>query len=110
MPSFPPSLLLIFEAAVDYADPNRDMAAVDQKINIGFIEDVEPRDVEPRDVKTGDVLVDAGGAIQRLPVPSDDPNDPLNFSVWEKMGVIVSCCWFCRYLRELLNMIHTDQW
>ncbi|OJJ34504.1 hypothetical protein ASPWEDRAFT_184990 [Aspergillus wentii DTO 134E9] len=41
-----------------------------------------------------DVLVGAGGQIQRLPVPSNDPNDPLNFTCWEKMGIIVSCCWF----------------
>ncbi|PYH91315.1 MFS general substrate transporter [Aspergillus ellipticus CBS 707.79] len=46
-------------------------------------------------VKQGDaLLVDAAGDIQRLPLPSQDPNDPLNFTVWEKTGVMVSCCWF----------------
>ncbi|KAJ5698060.1 hypothetical protein N7462_000065, partial [Penicillium macrosclerotiorum] len=65
------------------------MAAIDQKIKIEFVEDVEPQDV-----RTDEVLVNASGHIQRLPVPSADPNDPLNFSVWEKTGVIVSCCWF----------------
>lgn len=62
---------------------------LDQKVKIEFVEDVEPQTVE-----TGEVLVDAAGDIQRLPVPSADPNDPLNFTPWEKTGVIVSCCWF----------------
>lgn len=67
------------------------MAAVDQKVKVEFVEDVEPQDA-----RNGDLLVDAAGAVQRLPIPSTDPNDPLNFSIWEKIGVIVSCCWFCR--------------
>jgi hypothetical protein len=62
---------------------------IDQKVKIEFVEDVEPQPV-----KDGEVLVDAAGEIQRLPVPSADPNDPLNFTLWEKTGVIVSCCWF----------------
>ncbi|RAK98542.1 MFS general substrate transporter [Aspergillus ibericus CBS 121593] len=40
------------------------------------------------------VLVDETGRIQRLPVPSDDPNDPLNLALWEKTGIVVCCCWF----------------
>ncbi|RAL07153.1 MFS general substrate transporter [Aspergillus homomorphus CBS 101889] len=40
------------------------------------------------------LLIDETGRIRRLPVPSDDPNDPLNFSVWEKTAIIVCCCWF----------------
>ncbi|KAB8205705.1 major facilitator superfamily domain-containing protein [Aspergillus parasiticus] len=42
----------------------------------------------------GHLLVDADGQVQRLPVPSKDPNDPLNYSTWEKTAIIVSCCWF----------------
>jgi hypothetical protein len=41
------------------------------------------------------VLVNADGEVQQLPVPSKDPNDPLNYTKWEKIGIIVSCCWFC---------------
>lgn len=63
--------------------------AAPEKVKIEFVEDVEPQAV-----KTGEVLVDAAGDIQRLPVPSADPNDPLNFTFLEKTGVIVSCCWF----------------
>ncbi|KAJ5481160.1 hypothetical protein N7539_007054 [Penicillium diatomitis] len=65
-------------------------SAMDQKANIELVEDLETHG----DGKGDDVLVDAAGEIQRLPVPSADPNDPLNFTVWEKTGVIVSCCWF----------------
>lgn len=44
---------------------------------------------------TGDaLLITADGKLQKLPIPSADPNDPLNFSLWEKTGIIVSCCWF----------------
>ncbi|KAJ5096574.1 hypothetical protein N7456_007295 [Penicillium angulare] len=62
---------------------------MDQKAKIEFIEDAEPVELSK-----GDILVDAAGEIQRLPIPSNDPNDPLNFTSWEKAGVIVSCCWF----------------
>lgn len=44
----------------------------------------------------GHILVDNDGQVQRLPVPSKDPNDPLNYTRWEKIGIIVSCCWFCK--------------
>ncbi|KAF5671098.1 HOL1 [Fusarium circinatum] len=40
------------------------------------------------------LLVDAHGNIRRLPVPSSNPNDPLNWRPWQKWAVIVTCCWF----------------
>lgn len=44
---------------------------------------------------TADVnLLDEDGNIRRIPVPSADPNDPLNMSKWRKLGVIVTCCWY----------------
>ncbi|CAI4219805.1 unnamed protein product [Parascedosporium putredinis] len=43
-------------------------------------------------------LVDKHGAVRRVPVPSNNPNDPLNFKPWEKWAVIVTCCWFCNYI------------
>lgn len=57
----------------------------DKKIDVDCIEHVDQ------------VLVDEAGRIQRLPVPSDDPNDPLNFALWEKTGIVVCCCWFCKF-------------
>lgn len=42
------------------------------------------------------LLVTADGKIRKLPVPSSDPNDPLNFRKWEKFGIILACCWFCK--------------
>lgn len=53
-------------------------------------------------------LVDKHGAVRRVPVPSNNPNDPLNFKPWEKWAVIATCCWFCKfcsaqYLEEALN-------
>ena len=40
-------------------------------------------------------LVDKHGAVRKVPVPSNNPNDPLNFKPWEKWAVIITCCWFC---------------
>ncbi|CAH0032398.1 unnamed protein product [Clonostachys rhizophaga] len=40
------------------------------------------------------LLVDKHGAVRKIPVPSSDPNDPLNFRPWEKYGVVVCCVWF----------------
>ncbi|KAJ5937579.1 hypothetical protein N7454_003921, partial [Penicillium verhagenii] len=51
-------------------------------------------DVQVQEPSAGNVLIDESGEVQRLPVPSDDPNDPLNFSKWEKLGIMFSCCWF----------------
>lgn len=39
-------------------------------------------------------LLDENGNVRRIPVPSSDPNDPLNMSKWRKLGVIVTCCWY----------------
>ncbi|KAJ5632013.1 hypothetical protein N7490_008352 [Penicillium lividum] len=64
------------------------MSVVDQKANIEFVEDVQPQRAHDG------VLVNSTGDIQLLPVPSKDVNDPLNFTAWEKAGVIISCCWF----------------
>ncbi|KAH7021361.1 major facilitator superfamily domain-containing protein [Microdochium trichocladiopsis] len=40
------------------------------------------------------LLLDKQGNIRHLPIPSNDPNDPLNFKTWEKAAVIFCCCWF----------------
>ncbi|KAI5358022.1 Putative major facilitator superfamily, MFS transporter superfamily [Septoria linicola] len=39
-------------------------------------------------------LIDENGQVRRIPIPSADPNDPLNFNKWRKLGIIVCCCWF----------------
>ncbi|ESU12735.1 hypothetical protein FGSG_06623 [Fusarium graminearum PH-1] len=40
------------------------------------------------------LIVDTKGEIRKIPVPSSDPNDPLNFRPWEKYGIVFCCCWF----------------
>jgi hypothetical protein len=44
----------------------------------------------------GEVALVADSSIQRIPIASSDPNDPLNFTKWRKMGVLVTTCWFCK--------------
>ncbi|KAF2014449.1 MFS general substrate transporter [Aaosphaeria arxii CBS 175.79] len=56
--------------------------------------------------RAGDVnLVDGEGNIRRIPIPSDDPNDPLNFNKWRKLGILVSCCWFSIFSLVLVGGI-----
>ncbi|KAL5041178.1 hypothetical protein BDW71DRAFT_201576 [Aspergillus fruticulosus] len=50
---------------------------MEEKGTIELSENVE--DGKP-DVELGHVLVDGDGQVQRLPVPSKDPNDPLNYT------------------------------
>jgi hypothetical protein len=40
------------------------------------------------------ILITADGHVQRLPIPSASPNDPLNFRRWEKALITFNCCWF----------------
>lgn len=55
---------------------------------------------------TGDVhLIDENGQVRRIPIPSLDPNDPLNFSKWRKLGIIVCCCWFSVFSLVLVGGI-----
>ncbi|KAM0786291.1 hypothetical protein ACM66B_001770 [Microbotryomycetes sp. NB124-2] len=43
----------------------------------------------------GDVqLLDANNNKRLVPVPSDSPRDPLNWSSTRKVLVIIACCWF----------------
>lgn len=41
------------------------------------------------------LLIDKNGTVRKLPIPSNNPNDPLNWKGWEKAVVIFCCCWFC---------------
>ncbi|KAF9771672.1 hypothetical protein IL306_010680 [Fusarium sp. DS 682] len=40
------------------------------------------------------LLVDAHGKVRHVPIPSSNPNDPLNWEPWKKWVVIMTCCWF----------------
>ena len=42
------------------------------------------------------LLVARDGTIRKLPIPTSDPNDPLLYTKYQKLGIIVSCCWFCK--------------
>jgi hypothetical protein len=56
---------------------------------------------------SGDVvLIGQAGNVQRIPIPSADPNDPLNFSRWQKLGIITCCCWFCKFVAARKLQVH----
>lgn len=43
----------------------------------------------------GEVVLITDSTVQRIPIASADPNDPLNFTKWRKLGILVTTCWFC---------------
>jgi hypothetical protein len=56
--------------------------------------------------RAGDLnLVDGNGNARRIPIPTADPSDPLNFSKWRKLGILVSCCWFSIFSLVLVGGI-----
>ncbi|EMD86506.1 hypothetical protein COCC4DRAFT_135670 [Bipolaris maydis ATCC 48331] len=78
------------------AEPNPH-AWLDDKgdVEINYIEDIQPpQDHTHSHVKGNAFLVREDGQIRKIPIPSSNPNDPLNFSRWEKYGLIFCCCWF----------------
>ncbi|KAK2604097.1 hypothetical protein N8I77_007054 [Diaporthe amygdali] len=42
----------------------------------------------------GDVLLVTSDDVRRVPVPTDNPNDPLNSNPWKKAIIVANCCWF----------------
>lgn len=40
----------------------------------------------------GVLLYEEDGHARKLPVPSSDPNDPLNFGVWRQRLIITAVC------------------
>ncbi|CEO60080.1 hypothetical protein PMG11_04723 [Penicillium brasilianum] len=49
------------------------------------------------------ILTATNGEVQRIPHPSDSPNDPLNWPVWRKRGLIFVCCWFSLFSLVLVG-------
>lgn len=66
--------------------------------SIDQVEDVKSGSIEPaskhQHAEGNALLLREDGQIRKLPVPSSDPNDPLNFPPWMKYSVIFCCCWF----------------
>ena len=66
-----------------------------QDAEISYNEHVKPSHNEDGDHVRGNAfLVREDGQVRQIPVPSSDPNDPLNLRPWEKYGIIFCCCWF----------------
>lgn len=45
-------------------------------------------------VASGEVLLVSEEQIRFLPIPTSNPNDPLIFTKWRKLGITITCCWF----------------
>jgi MFS family permease len=72
------------------------MSATDDKVGYVEVERREDMKAPPSDtLASGNVtLLDSEGNVRRIPVPSSDPNDPLNMHKWRKCGILVACCWY----------------
>jgi hypothetical protein len=70
------------------------MASIDHKaVTEERLEVVEGKRID--EPVNGNVnLLDDSGNVRRIPVPSTDPNDPLNLNKWRKLGIIITCCWY----------------
>lgn len=71
----------------------------DAKADITTVEDIEVGKDTPggKHVNGNAFLVNRStGEIRLIPVPTENPNDPLNYSLWQKSGLVVVCCWFCK--------------
>ena len=65
--------------------------------------------VEATHVVGDALLFDKQGNIRRLPIPSNNPNDPLNYKTWEKAATIFCCCWFSKRAITLRTTWLLDQ-
>jgi len=77
-------------STTDYAKPNivaDHMELSEKGVKKGFADHQQPAN--------GDLqLINTIGEVRRIPIPSSDPNDPLNYSKWRKLGILICCCWF----------------
>lgn len=73
---------------------------LDAENNGVFLEQVgSHKVVNTKDHVAGNAfLVGGHGEVRLVPIPSANPNDPLNFTKWKKYGIIVACCWFCKFV------------
>lgn len=69
--------------------------AESNKASTAAAADLKPSDNHTDHAEGNALLFDKEGAVRKVPVPSSNPNDPLNFRPWQKWGVIITCCWFC---------------
>jgi hypothetical protein len=74
------------------------MDALERTSSLEQVEDIKPSPVEPtskhQHAEGNALLLREDGQVHKLPIPSNDPNDPLNFPPWMKYSVIFCCCWF----------------
>ncbi|KAF9885049.1 hypothetical protein FE257_000780 [Aspergillus nanangensis] len=67
---------------------------------------VHAEEIEKESHITGDShLLEASGSIRRIPIPSNSPNDPLNFLWWQKLAIISACCWYSIMSLSLVGSI-----
>lgn len=51
----------------------------------------------------GEVLLVTSEDVRRVPVPTDNPNDPLNAKPFKKFMIVANCCWFGKHLSVSLS-------
>lgn len=64
--------------------------------DLDHIEALKPATVPAQNY--GDVLLVTSQDVRRIPVPTDNPNDPLNSRPFKKFMIVANCCWFGKLL------------
>ncbi|KAI0471023.1 major facilitator superfamily domain-containing protein [Xylariaceae sp. FL0804] len=52
-------------------------------------------------------LVNDDNHVRLIPIPTDDPNDPLAMPRWRKMAILSTCCWFAIFSLLAISGIGT---
>lgn len=73
---------------------HREAGSVELKADIAIQHIEGHNDDKHGHIEGNALLVNKDGEIRKIPVPSSDPNDPLNFRPWEKYALVFCCCWF----------------
>ncbi|KAH8647755.1 major facilitator superfamily domain-containing protein [Xylariales sp. PMI_506] len=74
---------------------------------VAIADELENQKVESTHHNRGDVLLVANDEVRRVPVPTNDPNDPLNAPQWRKITIAANCCWFAIFSLLCISGIGT---
>lgn len=86
------------------------MESSPEKADLSRIENAEASKLDTtQHIANGEVLLIAPDKhVRQIPVPTTDPNDPLNWARWRKFGLIANCCWFGMLLLQKYILIRQD--
>ena len=64
----------------------------EHEASVKEVQDLKQNTLEVEHVEGTVRLFDSNGHIRKIPIPSDDPADPLSWSGWKRCLVLLSLC------------------